>query len=110
MDEPPPEPEMRSAEIEGIQRGGHRDEVTDAQIASVRQYSKTLWGTQPGAGPYRLADAIADIFAGGIDSTTLNADDPKAAAEEVMAFLKAMAPDDMGKLLQHLRKLSEEKK
>ncbi len=109
MDEPPPEPEMRSAEIEGIQRGGHRDEVTDAQIASVRQYSKTLWGAQPGAGPYRLADVIADTLGGGIDSTSIDADDPKAAGAEVMAFLKALDPDDMGKLLQHLRKVSEAK-
>lgn len=98
------EPEVRTADVGEVQRGGHRPTVTTAQIQQVQDASKALWGKQKGIGPYRVADEIAAIFGGGLDSTMLS-DEPKDAAGEVMDFLQAMDPDDMGKLITHLKGL-----
>lgn len=96
------ETEVRSADLGEVQRGGHRPEVTDAQIAAARELAKSMKLT-----PWEVADEIADAVGGGIDSTMLP-EDKAGAGKQLLDFMKGMHPDDMGKVITHLRKKSAE--
>ena len=95
--EPEPETEVRSADLGEVQRGGHRGEVTGAQIQAARELARSLK-----LSPWQVADEIAEVFQGGLDSTALD-DDKAKAGKELLEFMEGMAPDDMGKLITHLR-------
>lgn len=100
---PPPEaePEVRAAQLGTVQRGGHRDEVTDAQIAQARSYAQGLK-----LGPWQMADLIAKVTESDWDGAALD-EDRAVAGREVLDHLKGMHPDDMGKLLTAMRKQVE---
>lgn len=101
------EPEFRPSNVEGIGRGGVTEKATSAQIEEVKKLAREVpveGQDKPGLGPWRLADEIAELFQGGIDSTTLP-DDRGGAGREVATFLHTMSADDMGKLITHLRKM-----
>ena len=97
-----PEPEVRTADLGEVQRGGHRPEVTDAQIKVVRELSKSL-GLKT---PWMVATAISDALG---DLATLDEvhdiKEKAAAGAFLLGFMKDMDPDDMGIFIQHLRKL-----
>jgi ribosomal protein L37AE/L43A len=96
-----PEPVETRTATATVQRGGHVDDANTAQISQVTNYSKALK-----LGPYKLADEIAELFGGGIDSTMLDGE-TVAAATQLMEFLKSMSSTDIGKLITHLRKKAE---
>lgn len=91
------EPEVRSAALGEVQRGGHRPEVTGAQIEAARQLARSMKMT-----PWQVADEIAEVLGGGIDSTVVDDDKAKAGAQ-LLKFMEGMDPDDMGKVITHLR-------
>jgi hypothetical protein len=97
------EPEMRTADIGTVERGGHRPDATEAQIASIRQFSKSLE-----LGPFLLAEEIASSL--GHTFEFPDSYGPKEAAVDVMVFLQKQTGEQLGKLITHLRKLSEAKK
>lgn len=92
-----PETEVRPAELGEVERGGHRPKVTGAQIQAARELARSLKLT-----PWQVADEIAEVFQGGLDSTQLD-DDKAAAGKQLVEFMEGMDPDDMGKLITHLR-------
>lgn len=96
-----PDPEIRSEPIEGVQRGGHTDKATQAQVDDVKRRSKALK-----LGPHKLADEMADVMGGGIDSTVLP-EDLKEAAAEVLTFLEGLSSGDIGRVITALRLLEE---
>lgn len=97
------EPEVRTADLGEVQRGGHRPTVTGAQIEAARTLARSMKLT-----PWQVADEIAETLGGGIDSTQLD-DDKATAGGQLLSFMQSMDPDDMGKVISHLRKKSEDK-
>jgi hypothetical protein len=95
-----PEPEAVHEPM-AVERGGHVDRASGAQVESVKKWSKSMK-----LGPYKLADEISLVVGGGIDSTELD-EDVKAAATKVQEFLENMSSTDIGNLITHLKTLSE---
>lgn len=94
--------ETRTASAE-VQRGGHTEGANSAQIAQVQSFAKAMK-----MGPHAVADEIASVVQGGIDSTMLP-DDRREAGQQVLAFLETMSSTDIGKLITHLRGMAEAK-
>lgn len=97
-----PEPEAVHEVIAGVERGGHNEKATGAQVAAVKKWSSSMK-----LGPYKLADEIADVYGGGLDSTMLDSDEPKEAAKQVLEFLEQSSSVDIGNLITHLKTMAE---
>ena len=100
-----PEAEVRTADVGEVQRGGHRPQVTDAQIEAARTLARSLK-----LNPWQVAAEIGDVVEDGDVQKLLNEiaqmDEKAAAGVALLGLMKGMDPDDMGKVIQHLRKLA----
>ena len=99
-----PDTEVRSAELGEVQRGGHRAEVTETQITEARRLATSMK-----LNPWQVAIEIAEALPGSEVEMSIGpihaieADDRGKAGKWLLEFMQSMSPDDMGKVITHLR-------